>query len=77
MEKFPANSSSMGHGPYDPESRQTSLGLFTWPGDVGFPKKHLVPRATVVDKLTKAGYKLLREHTFFPVQYFLECSPAP
>jgi arsenite methyltransferase len=45
-------------------------------GDVGFPKKHLVPRETVVDELAKAGYKLRREHTFLPRQYFLEFSPA-
>ena len=41
-------------------------------GDVGFPRKHLVPRETVVDELTRAGYQLLREHTFLPRQYFLE-----
>jgi hypothetical protein len=40
-------------------------------------KKHLVSRETVVDELTKAGYKLRREHTFLPRQYFLEFSPAP
>src|SRR5205823_4979007 len=45
-------------------------------GDVGFPRKHLVPRDTVVNEMTKAGYKLLREHTFLPRQYFLEFVPS-
>lgn len=46
-------------------------------GDVGFSKKHLVPRETVLDEMTKAGYKLNREHTFLPKQYFLEFVPTP
>ncbi len=41
-------------------------------GDVGFPRHHLVPRETVVDEMTKAGYSLIREHTFLSRQYFLE-----
>lgn len=45
-------------------------------GELGFPKKHLVPRDTVVQELTKAGYQLAREHTFLPRQYFLEFVPA-
>lgn len=45
-------------------------------GDVGFSKKHLVPRETVLAEMTKAGYTLLREHTFLPKQYFLEFVPT-
>ncbi|HEV8540400.1 MAG TPA: class I SAM-dependent methyltransferase [Nitrospiraceae bacterium] len=45
-------------------------------GNVGFPKRHLVARETVVGELTKAGYRLLREHDFLPRQYFLEFAPA-
>jgi len=45
-------------------------------GDVGFSKQHLVPRETVLDEMTKAGYKLTREHTFLPKQYFLEFVPT-
>jgi arsenite methyltransferase len=45
-------------------------------GDVGFSKKHLVPRETVLAEMTKAGYKLLREHIFLPKQYFLEFAPT-
>ena len=45
-------------------------------GDLGFSKQHLVPRETVVEEVTKAGYKLLREHTFLPRQYFLEFTPG-
>lgn len=41
-------------------------------GELGFSKQHLVPRETVIKELTDAGYKLLREHTFLPKQYFLE-----
>ncbi|HKO31611.1 MAG TPA: methyltransferase domain-containing protein [Nitrospiraceae bacterium] len=44
-------------------------------GDLGFPKHHLVPRDTVIAELTKAGYRLVREHTFLPRQYFLEFVP--
>jgi len=44
-------------------------------GELGFPKQHLVPRETVIAELTKAGYRLVREHTFLPRQYFLEFVP--
>jgi ubiquinone/menaquinone biosynthesis C-methylase UbiE len=46
-------------------------------GDLGFPKHHLVKRETVVQEMTEAGYKLDREHTFLPRQYFLEFVAAP
>ena len=45
-------------------------------GELGFPKRHLVPRETVIAELTKAGYRLAREHTFLPRQYFLEFVPV-
>ncbi|WP_447979782.1 class I SAM-dependent methyltransferase [Candidatus Nitrospira bockiana] len=45
-------------------------------GDVGFPRRHLVARETVIEEMAKAGYHLLREHTFLPRQYFLEFSPT-
>ena len=45
-------------------------------GDLGFPKRHLVSRDTVIKELTDAGYKLDREHGFLPKQYFLEFTPA-
>lgn len=46
-------------------------------GEVGFPKRHLVARDTVVGELDKAGYRLVREHDVLPRQYFLEFAPAP
>ena len=46
-------------------------------GELGFPKQHLVPRETVIAELTEAGYRLVREHTFLPRQYFLEFIPIP
>jgi ubiquinone/menaquinone biosynthesis C-methylase UbiE len=46
-------------------------------GDVGFPRKHLVPRDTVVAEMAEAGFRLAREHEFLPRQYFLEFSPPP
>jgi len=46
-------------------------------GDVGFPRRHLVARETVVEEMRRAGYRLLREHTFLPRQYFLEFVPVP
>ena len=46
-------------------------------GDVGFPRKHLVARDTVVEEMVKAGFQLVREHTFLARQYFLEFSPVP
>jgi len=45
-------------------------------GDLGFSKQHLVPRETVLEEMGKGGYKLAREHTFLPRQYFLEFVPA-
>ncbi len=45
-------------------------------GELGFPKHHLVPRETVIAELTDAGYRLVREHTFLPHQYFLEFVPT-
>ncbi|MEO5957259.1 MAG: class I SAM-dependent methyltransferase [Nitrospiraceae bacterium] len=41
-------------------------------GELGFPKDHLVSRETVLQEMTAAGYKLAREHSFLPKQYFLE-----
>jgi len=41
-------------------------------GTLGFPKRHLVPRETVIAEMAQAGYRLIREHTFLPKQYFLE-----
>lgn len=45
-------------------------------GDVGFPKEHLVPKDTVLAEMTNAGYRLIKEHTFLPRQYFLEFAPV-
>ncbi len=45
-------------------------------GQLGFPKEHLVPRETVLDEMTKAGYRLVKEHSFLPRQYFLEFAPT-
>lgn len=45
-------------------------------GDVGFPRRHLVARETVVEEMRRAGYRLLHEHDFLPRQYFLEFVPA-
>jgi len=45
-------------------------------GELGFPKRHLVPRETVIAELTEAGYTFVREHTFLPRQYFLEFIPV-
>jgi ubiquinone/menaquinone biosynthesis C-methylase UbiE len=45
-------------------------------GDLGFPKRHLVPRETTIDEMTKAGYRLITEHDFLPKQYFLEFVPS-
>jgi len=45
-------------------------------GELGFPKHHLVARDTVIKEMSDAGYRLAREHTFLPRQYFLEFVPA-
>ena len=41
-------------------------------GELSFPKRHLVPREKVIEEMTEAGYRLAKEHTFLPKQYFLE-----
>jgi predicted methyltransferase len=41
-------------------------------GDLGFPKRHLVAKEQVVEEMAEAGYRLVKEHTFLPKQYFLE-----
>lgn len=41
-------------------------------GELGFPKRHLVPREKVIEEMTEAGYRLAKEHTFLQKQYFLE-----
>jgi predicted methyltransferase len=46
-------------------------------GDLGFPKHHLVRRETIVQEMAEAGYRLEREHTFLPRQYFLEFGASP
>jgi arsenite methyltransferase len=43
-------------------------------GKLGFPKEHLVPRDTVIEEMTAAGFKQIKEHTFLARQYFLEFS---
>jgi ubiquinone/menaquinone biosynthesis C-methylase UbiE len=45
-------------------------------GELGFPKRHLIPRETVIQEMRAAGYGLHREHGFLPKQYFLEFSPV-
>jgi ubiquinone/menaquinone biosynthesis C-methylase UbiE len=45
-------------------------------GDLGFPKRHLVAREKVVEEMAAAGYRLTKEHTFLPKQYFLEFAPS-
>jgi len=45
-------------------------------GKLGFSKDHLVPRETVLEEMSKAGYKLVREHDFLPRQYFLVLVPV-
>ena len=45
-------------------------------GNVGFPKHHLIPRETTIAEMTKAGYRLSREHAFLSKQYFLEFVPT-
>lgn len=46
-------------------------------GNLGFPKRHLIARETVIQEMAEAGYRLEREHTFLPRQYFLEFVPMP
>lgn len=41
-------------------------------GELGFPKRHLVPKEKVVEEMADAGYRLTKEHTFLAKQYFLE-----
>ncbi|HKT36023.1 MAG TPA: class I SAM-dependent methyltransferase [Nitrospira sp.] len=41
-------------------------------GELGFPKRHLVPKEKVIEEMTEAGYRLAKEHKFLPKQYFLE-----
>ena len=45
-------------------------------GELGFPKRHLVPRKTVLLELSEADYQLVKEHDFLPRQYFLEFAPG-
>lgn len=45
-------------------------------GELGFPKRHLVPKEKVMEEMTEAGYRLAKEHTFLPKQYFLEFEGA-
>lgn len=46
-------------------------------GPVNFPKRHLVPQETMITEMTEAGYRLERDHTFLPRQYFMEFTPVP
>jgi arsenite methyltransferase len=41
-------------------------------GELGFPKRHLVPKEKVLEEMAEAGYRLVKEHTLLPKQYFLE-----
>ena len=44
-------------------------------GKLGFSKHHLVPQERVMEDMQTAGFKLVKEHTFLPRQYFLEFAP--
>jgi len=44
-------------------------------GDLGFPKRHLVPREVVLEEFVAAGFLLVTEHRFLSKQYFLEFEP--
>jgi arsenite methyltransferase len=41
-------------------------------GELGFPKRHLVSKENAMEEMAEAGYRLAKEHTFLPKQYFLE-----
>jgi ubiquinone/menaquinone biosynthesis C-methylase UbiE len=41
-------------------------------GELGFPKRHLVSKEKAMEEMAEAGYRLAKEHTFLPKQYFLE-----
>ena len=41
-------------------------------GELSFPKRHLVSREQVLGEMAAAGYRLAKEHSFLPKQYFLE-----
>ena len=45
-------------------------------GNVGFPRRHLVPQETVLAEMSQAGYRLLKEHGFLDRQYFMEFVPS-
>lgn len=45
-------------------------------GSLGFSKRLLIPRETVLNEMRQAGYGAVREHTFLPRQYFLEFAAA-
>ncbi len=62
-----------------PEGRVAIIDFYhdSRSGEIGFPRRYLVARETVVEELSKAGYTLAREHEFLPRQYFLEFSVAP
>ena len=41
-------------------------------GTLGFPKHHLISRETVIQQMNQGGFRLSKEHTILPRQYFLE-----
>ena len=41
-------------------------------GELGFPKRHLVPKEKVLEEMTEAGFRLAKDHAFLQKQYFLE-----
>ena len=43
-------------------------------GQIGFPRRHLVARETVIQEMAQAGLELVKEHRFLERQYFLEFS---
>ena len=42
---------------------------------VGPPPEHKLERATVIDEMTAAGWRLVRESTDLPYQYMLVFEP--
>jgi len=46
-------------------------------GNVGFPRRHLVPQDTVIAEMSQAGYRVHKEHGLLERQYFVEFVPSP
>ena len=60
---------------YDPDGEIVMIDFHKKPLPLGPPPQMKIAREEVIEQLERGGFRLAREHTFLPYQYFLVFVP--